>query len=135
AGCSFPELDLNIVWFVLDSLCSKSSFSKSEDAKCSETMLRKITTKQDQHMKIPNMMKTAVVTAFLAATTALAQQVTVSQIPGYHANDGEFNVVPVIGSGYDTSVVVNGGFETFCISRFAYLATLPGQYFATVDAD
>jgi hypothetical protein len=82
--------------------------------------------------KIMRGMALAAVTA-LVATTAVAQQVTVSQIPGYHANAGEFNVTPIIGHGYDASVMVGNGFETFCISRTAYLPILPGQYFGSVD--
>ena|ERR1039458_3026166 len=71
--------------------------------------------------------------ATLVATTALAQQVTVSQIPGYHDNDGEFNVTPIIGSGYSSSAVVNNGFETFCLSRNASI-TVPGLYYYSVSS-
>lgn len=86
-------------------------------------------------MKIQKIMRGMALAAVMAliATTAVAQPVTVSQIPGYHANDGEFNVTPIIGAGYDSSVVVGNGFETFCVSRTASLSILPGQYFGSVD--
>jgi hypothetical protein len=69
----------------------------------------------------------------LEAVTAVAQPVTVSQILRYHANDGDFNFNPIIGSAYDSSVVVGNGFETFCTSRTASLTALPGQYYGSVD--
>src|ERR1043165_8043754 len=66
------------------------------------------------------------------AIAASAQVVTVSQIDGYHASDGEFNITPVVGAGYDASVVISHGFETFCISRNAGIA-VPGSYFYSVN--
>ncbi len=40
---------------------------------------------------------------------AMAQQDTVIQIPGYHADAGEFNVTPIIGSGYGAGASANNG--------------------------
>lgn len=68
----------------------------------------------------------------LLASQAVAQQVTVSQIPGYFIDAGEFNVTPIRGAGYSADTVVGGGFQTFCISREAGI-TLPGTYFDTLS--
>ena len=79
--------------------------------------------------------------AGLLVSNAVAQQVTVSQIPGYfvpagpatpNAGDGEFNVTPIRGAGYGADALVGGGFQTFCINRDAGI-TLPGNYFDTLS--
>lgn len=62
--------------------------------------------------------------------------VTVDQVTGYNAGDGEFNVSPVTGVGYAAVDLYNNnsgalGFGTFCIDRGVGIAT-PGQYDATV---
>jgi hypothetical protein len=71
--------------------------------------------------------------ALLVASGVFAQVVTVSQIDGYHATDGEFNISPIVGSGYNPLVVISNGFETFCISRDTGIA-IPGSYFYSVSA-
>ncbi|MFO1488416.1 MAG: hypothetical protein U1F65_08055 [Verrucomicrobiota bacterium] len=71
--------------------------------------------------------------AGLMVSNAVAQQVTVSQIPGYHADAGEFNVTPIRGAGYAPDVLVGGGFQTFCISRDAGIS-LPGTYFDSINS-
>src|ERR1051326_6871305 len=71
--------------------------------------------------------------ALLLASNVFAQTVNVSQIPGYFASDGEFNVNPVVGTGYDSSVIISNGFESFCISRNAGIA-IPGSYYYNVSA-
>ena len=70
--------------------------------------------------------------AGLLVSNAVAQQVTVSQIPGYFAEAGEFNVTPVVGAGYGADALVGGGFQSYCISRNANI-TLPGTYFDTLS--
>ncbi len=70
--------------------------------------------------------------AGLLVASAVAQQVTVIQIPGYFADGGEFNVTPVIGTGYGAPALVGSGFESFCISRNAGI-TIPGTYFDTLS--
>jgi hypothetical protein len=40
-----------------------------------------------------------------------------------------------VGSGYAPSVIVDGGYETFCISRNAFLDALPGLYNYNVDTN
>jgi hypothetical protein len=72
----------------------------------------------------------------LLAVQASATLVYVDQVAGYHASDGEFNVSPVIGAGYDSKVTYNNnlgalGFGTFCIDRNTSI-TVPGTYNATV---
>ncbi len=86
-------------------------------------------------MKIQKTMKRLALASFAGwlASNAVAQQVTVSQIPGYSGSDGEFNVTPIVGAGYGPDVVVGGGFESFCISRNASI-TLPGTYFDTLSS-
>ncbi len=77
----------------------------------------------------------ALVSALVAGTTSgLAQAVTVSQIPGYSADAGEFNLTPIVGSGYGAAAIVNNGFESFCISRAAGIE-LPGTYYDFVSAN
>ncbi len=72
---------------------------------------------------------------FVGTAGALAQQVVnVTQIPGYHAESGEFNVTPIIGSGYGADAIVNNGFESFCISRNVGII-LPGSYFSFLSPD
>jgi hypothetical protein len=45
-----------------------------------------------------------------------AGQVTVSVLPGYETPPGgEFNLSGVVGGGYAASVLVNGGYESFCL--------------------
>ncbi len=70
--------------------------------------------------------------AGLLVSSAVAQ-VTVSQIPGYFAADGEFNVTPLRGAGYAAPALVAGGFQTFCIYRDTGIA-IPGTYFDTLNA-
>ncbi len=67
-----------------------------------------------------------------AATQVGAITVTVSQIAGYAGSDGEFNVNPVTGTGYAPSVLVAGGFETFCVARDVGIS-IPGTYDAVVN--
>ncbi len=67
--------------------------------------------------------------AFLSGMCASAINVTVTSIAGY---GNEFNVNPVIGTGYAPSVIVNGGFETFCYDERPGI-TIPGTYNATVN--
>ena len=70
--------------------------------------------------------------AGLLVSNAAAQQVTVSQTPGYSGNDGEFTVSPIVGAGYGADALVGGGFQSFCISRNAGI-TLPGTYFYSLN--
>jgi len=87
-------------------------------------------------MNIKKKIRSIALAAFSAviATTAAAQQVTVSWIPGYHGNAGELNVSPIIGAGYGSLAVVSNGFETFCTSRNGDIA--PGNaYYYTVDTN
>ena len=74
----------------------------------------------------------AVVAGLLVANAA-AQQVTVSRIlvPGY---GDEFNVTPIVGTGYSPLAVVSNGYETFCLSRNVNIG-LPGSYFYLVDSN
>src|SRR5436189_6228852 len=79
----------------------------------------------------------------LSAMPAGAVIVTVNRTAGYYAtandasstphNYGEFTVSPVVGTGYAPSVLVNGGFETFCLERNEGV-TAGAQYDATVNA-
>jgi len=79
--------------------------------------------------------------SIFAATTvatfqATAITVTVNQVAGYYVSDGEFNVSPIIGSGYGAADLYNNnsgalGFGTFCIDRGLSI-TVPGTYTATV---
>src|SRR4051812_24478474 len=87
-------------------------------------------------MKIQKILSGILLTAMavLAATQINAQVVTVTQIPGYGVGDGEFNVSPIIGSGYNPTVIVSNGFETFCLDRDTGI-TLGGTYFAFPDAN
>jgi len=68
--------------------------------------------------------------ALLAVSNGLAQ-VQVLWVPGYTGGGGEFNVAPVIGSGYASSVLIGNGYETFCVSRSTGI-TIPGIYYQTV---
>ena len=70
--------------------------------------------------------------AGLLVSNTVAQQVTVSQIPGYFVAAGEFNIKPIRGAGYGAGALVGGGFQTFCINRDAGI-TLPGTYFDTLS--
>ena len=86
-----------------------------------------------------NMKKTLITTiaVLLAAATQVgAVTVNVTEVSGYNVGQGggEFNVNPVIGVGYAPSVVVGGGFETFCLSRDEGII-VPGTYNATVNAN
>ena len=72
---------------------------------------------------------------FLSVAQASAQVATVTQIPGYFVGGGgEFNVSPVIGTGYGADAIVNNGFETFCISRDVSIA-IPGVYYYEVNTN
>lgn|ERR1022692_235595 len=85
-------------------------------------------------------MKKILLTVLVATAVATFQAgaiiVTVDQVAGYNAGDGEFNIAPVIGSGYGASDLYNNnsgglGFGTFCINRSVSII-VPGQYNATV---
>ena len=79
--------------------------------------------------------------AIVAATSvavfqASAITVTVDQVAGYNAADGEFNVSPITGVGYGAADLYNNnagalGFGTFCINRSVSIVT-PGKYDATI---
>jgi hypothetical protein len=78
----------------------------------------------------------AIAVSLAAATQVGALTVTVSSLgPNYNVGQGggEFNVTPITGTGYAPSVLVGGGFETFCVDRNIGI-TIPGTYNATVDA-
>ena len=65
-----------------------------------------------------------------------AVTVTVDQVAGYNAGDGEFNVSPITGVGYSPLDLYNNnsgqlGFGTFCVDR-ALGITVPGTYNATI---
>lgn len=66
---------------------------------------------------------------------AYAMTITVDRVPGYYYSDGgEFNISPVSGSGYDSSVIVNNrygnpGYESFCMEVGENIA-IPGTYSA-----
>ncbi|MFO1487475.1 MAG: hypothetical protein U1F65_03260 [Verrucomicrobiota bacterium] len=78
---------------------------------------------------------TALAVSLAAATQVGALTVTVTQISGYSTGTGgEFNVNPITGVGYAPSVIIGGGFETFCIAKNVGI-TIPGTYSATVNAD
>ena len=78
----------------------------------------------------------AMVMSLAAATQVGALTVHVSEISGYNAGQGggEFNVTPITGVGYAPSVLVGGGFETFCLNRNLGII-VPGDYNATVNAN
>ena len=77
---------------------------------------------------------TAVAVTLAAATQVGALTVNVTTIAGYSSGGGgEFNVSPITGTGYAPSVLVGGGFETFCLSRNVGII-VPGTYNATVNA-
>ena len=97
-------------------------------------------------------MKKLILAVFAATTLATFQAaavlVTVDQVAGYHASDGEFNVSPVQGAGYGTAPNAVGsgsdlynnnsgalGFGTFCVARFVGITPIPGQYNATIFAN
>ncbi len=79
---------------------------------------------------------TAVAVSLAAATQVGALTVTLSTVSGYNdgGSGGEFNINPVTGVGYAPSVLVGGGFETFCLARDLSI-TVPGTYNATVNAN
>ena len=77
--------------------------------------------------------------AALLAVSASAVVVRVDQVAGYNSGDGEFNISPIVGSGYAAVDMYNNnlgnlGFGTFCIDRNTGLNPLPGNYNATVLA-
>jgi hypothetical protein len=75
------------------------------------------------------------IAAALLTSGAVAQVVTVSQIPGFYPTGfggGEFNISPTVGSGYGANVIVNNGFETFCVGRNVNII-VPGAYYDFVD--
>jgi hypothetical protein len=87
-------------------------------------------------------MKKLLLAALVASTVATFQAralvVTVDQVAGYNAGDGEFNISPIngLGSGYGAADLYNNnfgaqGFGTFCINRGVSI-TVPGQFNATV---
>ncbi len=66
----------------------------------------------------------------LAASQCFALNVNVNRLPGYFAGDGgEFNVNPIIGNGYASVCIVQGGFETFCSDIHSPIH-IPGTYVA-----
>jgi hypothetical protein len=76
----------------------------------------------------------ALLASLAAATQVSALTVTVTTVPGYNGGSGgEFNVTPITGTGYAPTVLVGGGFETFCLSRNVGII-IPGTYNATVNA-
>src|SRR5882724_3211038 len=79
---------------------------------------------------------TTIAVLLTAATQVGAVTVNVTEVSGYNPGQGggEFNVNPVIGTGYSPSVIVGGGFETFCLSRNVGII-VPGTYNATVNAN
>ena len=79
----------------------------------------------------------ALAVSLAAATQVGAIVVNVSAISGYYApgsSGGEFNVTPITGAGYAPSVLVGGGFETFCAARNVNIS-IPGTYNAVVNAN
>jgi hypothetical protein len=85
-------------------------------------------------------MKKILLAVLVASAVATFQAgaiiVTVDKVNGYTGGDGEFNVSPVIGSGYGAADLYansfgNIGFGTFCINRSVFIQ-VPGQYNATV---
>ena len=79
----------------------------------------------------------AAMSVTLAAVTQVgALTVNVSTVSGYNVGQGggEFNVTPITGVGYAPSVLVGGGFETFCLNRNLGIV-VPGTYNATVNAN
>ncbi len=85
-------------------------------------------------------MKKILIAAVALTLTAVLQvgavPVNVSTVSGYNIGNGggEFNINPVIGVGYAASVLVNNGFETFCLARDISIV-VPGSYDATVNAN
>ena len=80
---------------------------------------------------------TIVAVSLAAATQVGALTVTVSQLSGYYNTTdggGEFNINPVTGVGYAPSVLVGGGFETFCLARNLGI-NIPGSYNAVVNVN
>lgn len=82
------------------------------------------------------LMLAVVAATALAVFQASAITVTVDQVAGYNAGDGEFNVSPITGVGYGAAALYNNnsgslGFGTFCIDREVSITT-PGQYDATI---
>lgn len=77
-----------------------------------------------------------VAVAGFVATPSQATVVTVARVSGYFQTSprgGEYNVSPVIGSGYDSSVLVNGGYQSFCLERDEFV-TSGGSYNASVNS-
>lgn len=100
-------------------------------------------------MKLQNTIRGVALSACLAlmASHATAQLVTVNILPGY---DPEFNVGPVVpfsGNTYDpVKVIVQGGYETFCLARnvpigavipntYSYVVNTNGDYVSTLALD
>jgi VPDSG-CTERM motif len=80
---------------------------------------------------------TTLAISMIALVKVGATSVTVSYVSGYYAYPGgEFNVSPVIGQGYSSDVLVNGGYETFCISESQKVNPYPPNnvYTATIGA-
>src|SRR5438132_8198625 len=73
----------------------------------------------------------AMAATVLTATQLTAQVATVTEISGFNP---EFNVTPVIGSGYGPGALVAGGFETFCIDRDINIS-IPGVFYYNVDTN
>lgn len=76
----------------------------------------------------------AITVASLLASKGISQ-VTVDWIPGLHYSGGEFNIAPVIGTGYSSSVLMNGGYETFCIGEDVSLGSIPGIFYETINTN
>lgn len=77
----------------------------------------------------------AIAVSLATVTQVGALTVNVNALAGYHlGSGGEFNVNPITGVGYAPSVLVGGGFETFCVAQNVSIA-VPGTYDATVDAN
>lgn len=78
-----------------------------------------------------------VVGALIAAPKIGATSVTVSEVSGYSASGfdgGEFNMSPAYenASSYASSVLVNGGDETFCVQTSVHIV-IPGTYNASLS--
>src|SRR5438552_6510474 len=78
----------------------------------------------------------AIAVSLAAVTQVGALTVTVSTVSGYNAGQGggEFNVNPIVGVGYAPSVLVGGGFETFCLAKNVGII-VPGTYSAAVNVN
>ncbi|MBM4313784.1 MAG: PEP-CTERM sorting domain-containing protein [Deltaproteobacteria bacterium] len=79
-------------------------------------------------------MTVAMVVFLVVAGSGWANEITINRFAGYYSgNGGEFNITGIPVSGYASSALYGGGFETFCLERYEYIS--PGsKYYAEVSS-